>query len=511
MRVSLNPGKHLPWLLLLLAAGLATRVPHALAAGLYENRITYFPTLASTRFVQCAREMTRGSVSSDAFSFASPLYIPFLAAFYALSLENGAVFLVQGVIGVMSGLLVYLVAFRAGASRFFACLGALCFYFYAPVAFFEHTLLPAGILAFLVGLWAFLEQGTGGRRHSLLKGFLVGVIAGLRPPFILIGLVSLVRGVKKGGTVPFLAGLAAPLLFLSFWHLCQGGGFSPFVSATGLNLVLGHSDGASGYGPPIVEHGLVETPGEDIHQAASRIAAEHGCETPGEADRFWLRTAVSWMLANPGRELELFLTKLGGAFGHVPFDVYFDLQRDVASDPSLGHLVVPRFLLVAFMALGAGSLLVHRGACRFLLAPVMVSLLSSVVFVHSERFWIPALPAALAVSAAGLTLFFRGFGERWKTVFSLLFLVLLMLPGILRPTPETPLGLYLYNRAVKVFNMGNMPLSLLLFEEAAEVSPYGSHTSVYARLMAVQVARSLSMDERADAHALILREEMAPR
>ena len=131
--------------------------------------------------------------------------------------------------------------------------------------------------------------------------------------------------------------------------------------------------------------------------------------------------------------------------------------------------------------------------------------------VHSERFWIPALPAALAVSAAGLTLFFRGFGERWKTVFSLLALVLLMLPGILRPTPETPLGLYLYNRAVKVFQMGNMPLSLLLFEEAAEVSPRGTHTSVYARIMAVQIARSLSMDDRADAHALMLREELAPR
>ncbi len=511
MRVSLNPGKHLPWLLLLLAAGLATRVPHALAAGVYENRITYFPTLASTRFVQCAQEMTRGSVSSDAFSFASPLYIPFLAAFYALSLGNGAVFLVQGVAGILSGFLVYFVAFRAGASRFFACLGALFFYFYAPAAFFELALLPVGILAFLTGLWAFLEQGAGGRWRSVLKGFLVGVIAGLRPPFILIGLISLIRGVRRGGTLPFLAGLAVPLLSLSFWHLGQGGGFSPFVSATGLNLVLGHADGASGYGPPIVEHGLVETPGEDIHQAAARVASEHGFDDPAEADRFWLRTAVSWMLANPGREFELLLVKLGGAFGFIPYDVYFDLQRDVASDPSLGHLVVPRVLLVAFMALGAGSLLVHRGACRFLLAPVAVSLLSSVLFVHSERFWIPALPAALAVSAAGLTLFCRGFRHGRKTAASVLVLVLLMLPGFLRPTPETPLGLYLYNRAVKVFHMGNMPLSLLLFEEAAEVSPGGTLTSVYARVMAVQIARSLSMDERADAHALILRQEAAPR
>lgn len=511
MRVSLNPGKHLPWLLLLLAAGLATRIPHALASGSYENRVTYYPTIASTRFAECAREMTRGGVESDAFSFASPLYIPFLAAFYALSLGNGAVFLVQGAAGVLSGFLVYFVAFRAGASRLLSSLGALLYYFYAPAAFFELTLLPAGILAFLICVWAFLEQGTGGRWQSVVKGFLVGIIAGLRPPFLLIGLVSLFRGARKGGPLPFLAGLAVPLLFLSFWHLGQGGGFSPFASATGLNLVLGHSDGASGYGPPIVEHGLVESPGEDIHQAAARIAAGHGYDTPAAADRFWLRTAVRWMLANPGRELELLLVKLGGAFGHAPFDVYFDLRRDVASDTSLRHLVVPRLLIVAFLGLGTGALLFHRGACRFLLAPVVLSLLSSVVFVHSERFWIPAFPAALAVSAAGLTMFFRGLRQGWKTAASLLVLVLALLPGVLRPTPETPAGLYLYNRAVKAFQLGNLPHSLVLFEEAAEVSPAGSHTSVYARLMAVQICRSLSMDERADAHALILREETAPR
>jgi hypothetical protein len=482
-----------------------------MASGSRDNQVTYYPTIASTRFVECAREMTRGGVVSDAFSFASPLYIPFLAAFYALSLGNGAVFLVQGAIGVLSGFLVYFVAFRAGASRLFACIGAFCFYFYAPAAFFELTLLPVGILAFLIGVWALLEQGNGGRWHSVLKGFLVGVIAGLRPPFILIGLVSLLRGVRRGGTLPFLAGLAVPLLFLSFWHLDQGGGFSPFASATGLNLVLGHADGATGYGPPIVEHGLVESPGEDIHQAAARIAAGHGFSDPASADRFWLRTAVGWMLSNPERELELLLVKLGGAFGFAPYDVYFDLRRDVASDPSLGHLVAPRFLLVGFLALGAGALLFHRGGCRYLLAPVAVSLLSSAAFVHSERFWIPALPATLAVSAAGLTLFFRGFRHGWKTALSVVVLILLLLPGTLRPTPETPLGFYLYNRAVKVFHMGNIPLSLLLFEEAADVSPSGSHISVYSRAMAVQIARSLSMDERADAHALILRQETAPR
>jgi hypothetical protein len=53
--------------------------------------------------------------------------------------------------------------------------------------------------------------------------------------------------------------------------------------------MLGHADGATGYGPPIPEQGLVESPGEDIHQAAARVAASRGYATPSAADGYWLR------------------------------------------------------------------------------------------------------------------------------------------------------------------------------------------------------------------------------
>lgn len=504
---------HLPWLLVLAAVGLATRLPHlaALANPSHETEVTYFPTIASARFEQCALEMNSGGVESDAFSYASPLYIPFLALFYALSAGNLAVFLVQSALGILSGFLVYIIGSKAGASRPAACLCALVWLMYAPAAFLETTLLPVALLPFLVCLWALLEPGGGtGWRTALLAGLLVGLIAGLRPPFVLLGAASIAAMPKRRCAVPFLAGLLLPLLALSLWHYAQAGRFSPFASSTGLNLVLGHADGASGYGPPIVEHGLVESSGEDIHQAAARVASEHGYATPASADRFWLRTAVDWMLANPRRELELLGVKLGGALGYRPYDVYFDLQRDVASDLSLRHLIAPRVLLVAIMVLGATSFIVFRSGRRRLIAPVLVSLLSSVVFVHSERFWIPAIPVTLAAASAGLCSLWRAMREarrRQAAVVAVAFIAI-MLPGMLWPVPDVAEGFYLYNRAVKTFHLGNSPLALILFEEAAEVSPYGTITSIQARMMAARLSLALGMEDRAREHALVLEREM---
>jgi hypothetical protein len=507
IRNSLLRG-NLPWLLAVIAAGAATRVPHlaALASPSHELEVTYQPTLASTRFLECAREMLSGGVESDAFSFASPLYIPFLAAMLKLFSGQWAVFLVQSLAGVLTGVLVFAGGVKAGASRPAALASALLWLLYAPAAFFEGALLPVSLLALLITAWSILETGDGGVGSGFVKGLLLGVTAGMRPPFILLAAVSLLRG--RRGIVPVLAGLLIPLAALSFWRLEQDGRFSPFAASTGLNLMLGHADGATGYGPPIPEQGLVESPGEDIHQAAARVAASRGYATPSAADGYWLKTALNWILRNPGREAELFLVKLGGALGYRPYDVYFDLRRDVESDGSLGHLPAPRALLVGFIALGAASLVFYPGRGGVFLTPVLVSLLSSLVFVHSERFWIPAIPSALAAASAGVSCLVRGRCGRGTLPVVIGITAVLLAPGALRPVPEIPLGQYLYNRGVKAYNLGSSSHALFLFEEAARVSPRGTATSIQAGVMALEISRALGLDGRARARALDLAREL---
>ena len=296
---------NLLFLMIILTLGLFSRIPHlvSLLSSSSENTLTYFPTLAAARFEQCARALVDGTESGDAFSYASPLYILLLTPLYALGISNTIVFMLQTIMGIASAIFIYFVSVRSGAIKALACIGSAFWLFYAPSAFYEMTLLPIAFLSLLISAWAFMELNQDDDKGiSLGKGFVSGLIAGLRPPFVFLGIISVIRSIKDKqytSSLLKLTGLFLPLFILCIYHSSQGGGFTPFSSSTGLNLVLGHSDGASGYGPPIAEYDLIENPSEDIHQVAARVAAENGANTHSEANSFWMGKAVSWVLSNP--------------------------------------------------------------------------------------------------------------------------------------------------------------------------------------------------------------------
>jgi hypothetical protein len=271
---------------------------------------------------------------------------------------------------------------------------------------------------------------------------------------------------------------------------------SPFSTSTGLNFVLGHSDGAAGFGPPVPEYGLVETAGEDICMVGARVAAEHGHTTASGASWFWMGKGLGWIAANPVGELRLLAVKLGAAFGYSPFDSYFDLQRDTGSDGSLKHLLVPRYLLMLYIVTGTVSFLVFRRKGRVLALPLLVALATSLVFFHSERYWIPALPVSLAMASAGLqTLFEKLRSRRKESIIAAALSLLLMSAGALWPVPDVPEGQYLYNRAVKAYNMQNYVMALSLFERAAEASPPGSTVREQAELQVQRIEEALEIGD----------------
>jgi len=507
---------NLIWLVIILVLGLLTRVPHLLSfiSSSSETALTYFPTLAASRFEQCARALIDGTCSGDAFSYASPLYILLLVPLYALGVSNIIVFLLQTIMGIASAFFVYIISIKLKASRILAFSGAIIWLFYAPAAFYEMTLLPVTLLSLLISVWALQEIiPKDAKVNSFARGFISGLITGLRPPFILLGLFSLIRSIKRkqySSSLFLLTGFILPLLVLCFYHSSQGGGFTPFASSTGLNLVLGHADGASGYGPPVAEYGLIENPTEDIHQVAARVAFENGANTPSEANSFWMQKATSWILSNPEKELKLVGAKLGAFFGYRPFDTYFDLERDIESDKSLKHLLLPRYLLIAFIAAGTIPFLIYNKENRILVLPVLIALAASLGFVHSERYWLPTVPVTLAVSVSGLQFFFKNLKtpERKKSITAIFLAIILMITGLLWPVPEIPEGQYLYNRAVKAYNMRNYILALTLFEESAEATPPGTTISVHARMEALRISQALNLQDRVLLHSQILQREI---
>ena len=491
-------------IIIILLAALITRIPHVISfiSSSSDIQLTYFPTLGAARFEECARSLTDGSPSGDAFAFASPLYILLLAPLYALGITNTTIFILQTCVGIATILLIYFIALKGGASKGLAATGAILWSLYAPPVFYEMTLLPVTLLCFLVSLWV-MGQFTKKtcKRSSLATGLLSGVITGLRPPFIVLGLVSLWQEIRKKNYIYasfVLIGFLIPMLVLSAYHSSQGGGFTPFAASVGVNLVQGHADGATGYGPPIVEYGLIEGPFENIHQVGARVAAENGYLTKAEANKFWLEKSLKWIVSNPGGEFRLLRAKLGAFFGRSPYDSYFDLPRDIGSDSSLNHLIVPRYLLMIFLITGVVSFLVYRREEWSLAIPLFTALLSILAFTHSERYFILALPAALAVACSGLEIFFQNIGtpERKKTLTAVLLTFAIVLTGKPWQVAEVPYGQYLFNRGAKAYNMRNYLLALTLFEESAEASPPGSSTFINAESEALRISQAYNFDDR---------------
>lgn len=515
-RISAIVKTNLLWLIIILLAGLLTRIPHIISFISYssETALTYFPTLGAARFEQCARALVDGTQSGDAFAFASPMYILILAILYALGITNTVVFVLQTVMGIATPFLIFLIGLKTGASKNLSCTGAVAWLFYAPSAFYELTLLPITLLAFLISVWALYQlKQMKTKTTSLLHGFMSGIITGLRPPFILLGVVSFWKTIRSKNylhSIFMLIGFSIPLLILCFYHSSQGGSFSPFASSLGLNLVQGHADGATGYGPPIPEYDLIENPSENIHEVGARVAAEHGYETSSDANKFWLKKAVNWILNNPAGEMRLLGAKLGAFLGFTPFDSYFDLQRDIKNDASLFHLILPRFLLVAFLIGGIVPFLIFRNKNWVVVTPFLISLVTILAFFHSERYLLPVLPVTFGVASYGLHLLFHKLRtvERKKAIAAILISISLLLPGILWPTPEISEGQYLYNRAAKAYNMRNYLLALTLFEESAEISPPGTTTSIHSRMEALRISQAYNFEDRIILHTESLQAEL---
>ncbi len=405
--------------------------------------------------------------------------------------------------------MIFRLALKAGANTYAALAASICWSLYAPALFFELTILPVSILTFLITVFMLLQINAETKSdRAAIIGSMMGVIAGLRPPFILLMGIPVWSWLKNKAWKKLTIGillLTIPLLFLSFQQNRLGGGFYPFPRTAGCNLVLGHSSESTGYGPPIPSHGLVETGSGDIHEVAMERAAEMGITDPREADRYWMSIALSWIADHPLEELRLIAVKLGGFFGSRPFDTYYELGRITSFNPVLKFIFIPR-LLISLLFLAAVIPFCLRGRNRtVILAPVIIALLSSLIFIHSERYLLPALPAMMAAAASGMVILIRMIRrDPLKWLAAATGGLLLLIPSIFFPAPSIPEEMYIGSLGVRAYLMENFDLSLELFERAALLADEGSVIWIQGHSESARIAEALGYSQRAEQHITIL-------
>ncbi|MBD3369064.1 hypothetical protein GF402_01720 [Candidatus Fermentibacteria bacterium] len=498
-----------PYEAVLLLVAILSRGFHYLYYLLSESsRIFYWPVLGAYRFEAAAELMLSGGVPRGPFVYAGPLFQYVVLPFYATGMGRELLFAFNSLCGIFLAWLIYRSCRLCGTGRVWSLLIGLAWVLYAPALFYELTPLPVTFLTLTVALFVWLvmrqgEKAPAGTR-SFLYGLLGGVLAGLRPPFAAVVMVPFLRLLKSRRLLRaglLVAGVAVPVLFLCSEQKRRGKDFWPFPRSAGLNLLLGHNSDATGYGPPVPSEGLVESPGEDIHQVALRVARERGYEGPSEADRYWMGRALEWIVEHPQKEVELILRKMGGFFGAKPFDTYYDQSRVNRFGSPMRLAFMPRWGLMGIFLLGLVPFCLAGRRRVLLLLPVGLALAANVAFVHSERYFLPILPQMLVVGGSGLGIVAGRLRKgRWKWLGVALSGLALAVPSALYPVPQIAEEAYLYGLAVRAYNMGNHREALSIYERAAMSAEEGTAVYFQAHGEAARIARALGMDEKAREH-----------
>lgn len=360
-----------------------------------------------------------------------PLYPYLLGVIYRLFGEGWAAKIVQSALGVVNGLLIFLLAERA-FGRTTAVLAFLLSLLYGPFLFYEVQLLNT-TLALTLALSAvlFLDRAveTRSSRGAAVAGLLLGLGMLARPEFLLFAPLALAAIFILGRQPAAGAARAAAAASLRLAILFAAGAAIPLgVSAArnalvahdlvlishhgGISFYMGNNEYTDGtYRPPPFFQGTPEA----IDQRDSRRFAEKEAGRAlraSEVDRFWYAKAFAYIREHPVAYARLLARKLALYWGsyEIPLNASWDFFR--RTSPILVATALSFGIIVPLAAIGAGNALAARNPRLLLPALFVLANMSAVIlFFVCDRYRQPAVPFLIVLASAGLA-HLGGFARR---------------------------------------------------------------------------------------------------
>ncbi len=247
----------------------------------------------------------QGVTSAEAGLYRPPLYPLFIASVYGIAGENSLLLrLGQAVVSTATCVFPYALARQVGGERaglFAAALAA----FYPFFIFFSGVLMAETLFIFLLAaaLWQaqrFFAEPTPRRAAEL--GFVLGLSALCKPVLMLwVPMLCAIwwRQAAQGASAKALRLLALSAVLVCVvlpWTLRNAhisGHFVPISTNMGINLLVGHEEGATG----------VYRDGVDYWQLMEEIS--HGETDPVRRDAVVARRMVARIAGDPLRALAL--------------------------------------------------------------------------------------------------------------------------------------------------------------------------------------------------------------
>jgi 4-amino-4-deoxy-L-arabinose transferase-like glycosyltransferase len=325
-----------------------------------------------------------------------PLYPYAVALLYRLTGGGPiAVYCVQLLLGMLSNLLIYLLA-RRYFSDTVAVTAALLALGCAPLLFYEGVLLRSTAIGFLGLLAVFLTQRAfdgGGRGRFLVAGLVIGLGLLLKSTLALLGLGALLLLLRRRRPArlalveagALALGVMACLVPLALRNAAVD---APPLSLSSVGAVTFLGANFDGNDP---ELGFQL----DLGQTATILGRTEG--------RLWPTVQATLRThANAGSWLLLCARKLGAAWHgfEIPNNVNFYLCSE---ESRLLRLLPVRFAWIAPLAI-AGMLAAAwtRRDCALLYLLVLTHLLPLLVFYVLSRFRLPMIAATLPFAALAL-------------------------------------------------------------------------------------------------------------
>jgi len=371
------------------------------------------PIVDAQTYDEMARAIADGTYESTDPFWQPPLYPYFLATVYGVSDGSiPAARVVQSLIGSITCVLAYLLAFRLFGAR--AALGAgLISAAYGPLIFFNTRLLPAGTAAFLSLLFLVLflfSTDRGSRRGTFVAGIVAGLAALTIPNSLVLPVLALFWmaisvfrcGPKKELLVRagcLIAGCILCIAPVTIRNARISGEFVPISTNGGINLYIGNN-------PDSAETIAIRPGNHWIY--LEREPIRQGARSAAEANAYFIGKVVSYFGEEPAAFAQGMWDKLLQYLNgrEIPRNTDIYVHRTYSSLLAIttwraGLFSFPFSVLLALGVLGTVTSWKENKYARFLALSIIFYSLSVVLFFVTARYRIVVAPMLSVLAGSG--------------------------------------------------------------------------------------------------------------
>jgi tetratricopeptide (TPR) repeat protein len=464
--------KRVDWLIAgLLLFGAALRIVYHLlySSSMFSGDLTIDEQLHNA----WALYIADGNLLGDSAFFRAPMYAYFLALLYKIFAANlHAVLLVQHLIGVATGWLIY----RVAREMFSYTIGALSLMLYTLTPIFiyfegqlllDFLLLPLNLLALL-----FLCRAIRGARiHAwILSGAFFGLSALTRPNilFVLLFLILWIffrvsgkDGVKRALVAVVLIAVTAMAVIapVTVRNYVVSKDLVLISSQGGINFYVGNHRDATGLSAYMPTLGFAW----DYQDCEYIAEQDEGRElSPSEVSDYWYAEGLKFILDEPDEWVPLFLKKL----------YHLVNNHEMSNNRSIPYVydavwILPLFpigvwFLFPFAAVGVFSRRKEAWVRLLTLFVVLYSFTLLMFFINS-RFRLPVLAVSIILAALGIEHIVDSVLKK-RHLRTAIIGVLIVATSIF--TTGNRYGFDFENAASEEFNLGNHLMATGRYEQA---------------------------------------------